>query len=65
MARVTGLYKITWEMPNKDIPDHVLQDWKDGVWSDDEILSYFEYRGNKIKSEMFFDGSGNEVEFDL
>ena len=65
MARVTGLYKVTWEIPDKDIPDHISEDMEDGLWSDDEILGYFEEKGNKIKSEMFFDGAGKEVEFDL
>ena len=62
MARVTGLYKVTWEIPDKDIPDNVSEDWEDGLWSDDEILSYFEEKGKKIKT--VFDGC-EEVEFDL
>ena len=64
MVKVTGNYKITWEIPDKDVPDNISKEWEDEDWSDDEILGYFQDKGKKVKSEMVFDFLGNAVEWD-
>lgn len=64
MVKVIGNYKITWEIPDKDIPDGISKQWEDGNWSDDEILGYFQDKGKKAKSEMVFDFKGNVMEWE-